>query len=57
MEHSGIEWNGINLPFHYLDILEWNGVIFPLHCLVNQWNGMNYNFLLPFLPLSKNTII
>lgn len=53
MEWSALEQNGINFPFFCLGILRRNGAELPLHHLDNEPSIMNYNFLIPLLPLLK----
>jgi len=52
MERNETEQNGIEIPFHCLDISRRNGTNFPLHCLESERNKTCYNFFIPFLPFS-----
>jgi hypothetical protein len=52
-----MERNGINLPFHCLDILWWNGTSFKFRCLDNERNGMNNEILVLFYVYFKYTNI
>jgi len=51
MGWNGIEWESMPLFGYFM--VERNKI--PFHCLKIEHNGLSYNFLLPYLPLFRNT--